>query len=284
MAQIASPTVRARRLRRELARLRNRAGLTAEDVARSLDWHRTKVIRIENGHSRLMRKDMQTLFDLYGTSDEERESLTALARQAHQKGWWSAYGDVLPDNYLGFEAEASSISTFESLYVPGLLQTEDYARAIIRAGRDTADDDEVDRRVAARLARKALLVRSAPPALWVVLDEAVVRRLVGGPSVMRGQLARLAEACRLPMVELQVLPFAAGAHAAMGGPFTILDYADAALDPAIVYVDNDTSTMLLEDEKQVLRYRLMFDHLRAKALDPDRSADFLAEVADDYPD
>jgi hypothetical protein len=193
------------------------------------------------------------------------------------------YGDVLPDDYVGFEAEADSISTFQSLYVPGLLQTEEYARAIIRAGRTTADLDEIDRRIAARSARKALLSRDTPPKLWIVLDEAAVRRVVGGRTVMRAQVTRLIEATANPTIEVQVLPFAAGAHAAMGGPFTILDYADPVLAPTIVYVDNDATTALLEEEEQVARHRLMFDHLRAKALDPDESGDFLARVADEYP-
>lgn len=227
---------------------------------------------------------MQHLLTFYGATEDEQESLRSLARQARQKGWWNAYGDVLPDDYVGFEAEATTISTYESLYVPGLLQTEEYARAIIHAGRATADAEEVDRRVAARLARKTLLARDVPPKLWVVLDEAVVRRVVGGPTAMRAQIARLIEACALPSVELQVLPFTAGAHAAMGGPFTILDYADPSLDPTVVYLSNDISTLLLEEERQVTRYRLMFDHLRAKALDPDNSGDFLARVAEDIPD
>jgi len=284
VAQIPSPTIRARRLRRELRRLRDRAELTAEDVATGLGWHRSKVIRVELGHSRVTLNDVQGLLGLYRASEEERESLTSLARQARQKGWWNAYGDVLPDDYVGFEAEATTISTFQSLYVPGLLQTEEYVRAIIHAGRTTADPDEIDRVVAARQARKALLSRDVPPKLWIVLDEAVVRRVIGGSKVMRMQLRRLIETSNLPTVEVQVLPFTAGAHAAMGGPFTILDYADRALDPTVVYVGNDTSTLLMEKEAEVARYRLMFDHLRAKALDPDESGDFLAKVADDYPD
>ncbi|MEO3746937.1 helix-turn-helix transcriptional regulator [Plantactinospora sp. B5E13] len=283
MAQIPSPTIRARRLRRELRRIRDRAGLIAEDVAAGLGWHRTKVIRIELGHSRVTLNDVQNLLTLYKATDEEQESLTALARQARQKGWWNAYGDVLPDDYVGFEAEAESISTFQSLYIPGLLQTEEYARAIIRAGRSTADPDEIDRRVAARTARKALLSRDTPPNLWIVLDEAALRRVVGGPDVMRAQVARLIEACARPTIEIQILPFAAGAHAAMGGPFTILDYAEPTLDPTIVYVDNDATTALLEEEEQVTRHRLIFDHLRAKALDPDKAGDFLARVAKEYP-
>ncbi|MBM7083999.1 DUF5753 domain-containing protein [Micromonospora humidisoli] len=284
MAQVPSPTIRARRLRRELRRLRDRTGRTAEEVAKVLGWHRTKVIRFELGHSRVMPKDLPPLLDLYEVSEQERESLTGLLRQARQKGWWSAYGDVLPDDYVGFEAEATSISTFESLYVPGLLQTEEYVRAIVRAGRSTADQDEIDRVVAARLARKALLSRDVPPALWVVLDEAAVRRMVGGPRVMRGQLTRLVEACELPTVEIQVLPFAAGAHAAMGGAFTLLSYDDPSLDPPVIYLSNDNSTLLLEEDRQVTRYRLMFDHLRAKAIDPDRSADLLARIATEVPD
>ncbi|QLD28737.1 helix-turn-helix domain-containing protein [Micromonospora carbonacea] len=282
MAQVPSPTIRARRLRCELRRLRDRTGRTAEDVAKLLGWHRTKIIRFELGHSRVMPKDLPPLLDLYDASEEERESLTALLRQSRQKGWWSAYGDVLPDDYVGFEAEATSISAFESLYVPGLLQTEEYVRAIVKAGRSTADQDETDRRVAARLGRKTLLSRDAPPRLWMVLDEAAVRRVVGGPKVMQAQIARLIEACGLPTVEIQILPFAAGAHAAMGGPFTLLDYSDPILDPTVVYLDNDSSTLLLEEERHVARYRLMFDHLMAKALDPDESADFLARVADEY--
>lgn len=284
MVQVPSPTIRARRLRRELRRLRDRTGHTADGVAKTLGWHRSKVIRFELGHTRVMPKDMQALLDLYGATAEERASLTALLRQSRQKGWWSAYGDVLPDDYVGFEAEAASISTFECLYVPGLLQTEEYVRAIVKAGRCIADQDEVDRVVAARLARKALLSRDEPPLLWVVLDEAVLRRVVGGPKVMRGQLRRLAEACELSTMEIQILPFGSGAHAAMGGAFTLLDYADAFLDPTVVYLSNDTSTLLLEEDRQVARYRLMFDHVRAKALDPDRSADFVAQVVAEVPD
>ncbi|MEU7754744.1 DUF5753 domain-containing protein [Micromonospora sp. NPDC049171] len=282
MSQVPSPTIRARRLRRELRRLRDRTGHTAEEVAKILGWHRTKVIRFELGHSRVMPKDMPPLLDLYDVSEEERESLTGLLRQSRQKGWWSAYGDVLPDDYVGFEAEATSISAFESLYVPGLLQTEEYVRAIVKAGRSTADQDEIDRRVAARLGRKVLLSRDLPPRLWIVLDEAAVRRIVGGPAAMRAQLARLIEACELPTVEIQILPFATGAHAGMGGPFTLLDYAEPTLDPTVVYLDNDSSTLLLEEERHVARYRLMFDHLMAKALDPDESAGFLAQVAGEY--
>ncbi|WTZ01753.1 helix-turn-helix domain-containing protein [Micromonospora sp. NBC_01392] len=135
----------------ELRRLRDRAGHTAEEVAKILGWHRTKVIRLEQGQSRVMPKDMPPLLHLYEATESERESLAALHRQSRLKGWWSAYGDVLPDDYVGFEAEATSISSFESLYVPGLLQTEEYVRAIVRAGRGTADQDETDRVVAARL-------------------------------------------------------------------------------------------------------------------------------------
>ncbi|WJK40646.1 helix-turn-helix transcriptional regulator [Solwaraspora sp. WMMA2056] len=284
MAQVPSPTIRARRLRRELRRLRDSAGLTAEEVARRLGWHRTKVIRLEHGHSRITLKDTEQMLALYEASDEDRESLTALAKQARQKGWWSAYGDVLPDDYVGFEAEATAISAFESLYVPGLLQTEEYARAIIHAGRSTADADEIDRRVAARLARKSLLSRDMPPRLWIVLDEAAIRRVVGGPKVMRTQLTRLIAACAQPSIELQIVPFGAGAHAAMAGPFTILGYADPILDPSIVYIENDANTLLLEEDAHVARYKLMFDHLRAKAMDPDESGRSLARAAEELPD
>ncbi|MBX7266051.1 helix-turn-helix domain-containing protein [Micromonospora sp. Llam7] len=284
MSSSSSPTIRARRLRRELRRLRDQRGLTVDEAARAVGWHRAKVIRIEQGHSGIAADGLRKLLDLYGASSEERDALASLARQARQKGWWSVYGDVLPDDYVGFEAEASSISTFQSLYIPGLLQTEQYARALMHAGRATADADEVDRVIAARQARKVLLTRDVPPTLWIVLDEAAVRRAVGGVKVMRAQLARVIEACQLPTVEVQVLPFAAGAHASMGGAFTILDYAEPLLDPTIVYVDNDTNTLLLEEEREVMRYRLVFDHLRAKALDPDQSAEFLVRVSAELQD
>ncbi|MFI7077383.1 helix-turn-helix domain-containing protein [Micromonospora sp. NPDC049903] len=281
MASSASPTIRARRLRRELRRLRDHRGLTVDEVARAVGWHRAKVIRIEQGHSGIATDGLRKLLDLYEVSTEERDVLGGLARQARQKGWWSSYGDVLHDDYVGFEAEATSISTFQSLYIPGLLQTELYVRAIIHAGRVTANSDEVDRVIAARQARKVLLTRDVPPKMWIVLDEAAIRRVVGGAQVMAAQLTRIIEACQLPTVEIQVLPFAAGAHASMGGAFTILDYAQPALDPTIVYVDNDLNTLLLEEEQQVARYKLAFDHLRAKALDPDESADFLVRVSGD---
>ncbi|GGM39197.1 transcriptional regulator [Micromonospora sonchi] len=249
-----------------------------------MGWHRAKVIRIEQGHSGVAVDGLRKLLDLYAASPEERDTLGGLARQARQKGWWSSYGDVLHDDYVGFEAEATSISTFQSLYIPGLLQTEQYARAIVHAGRTPANPDEVDRVIAARQARKVLLTRDVPPKLWIVLDEAAVRRVVGGAEVMRAQLTRVIEACQLPTVEIQVLPFVAGAHASMGGAFTILDYAQPALDPTIVYVDNDTNTLLLEEDQQVTRYKLVFDHLRAKALDPDQSAKFLVRVSAELHD
>ena len=195
-----SPTARARRLRHELRRLREQAGLTHSEVAHRLEWSPSKLSRIENGQSRVNAGDVIDLLGVYGISDETtREALIQLAREARRRGWWTRYTDVLGSGtYIGLEAEASAIHSYESQFVPGLLQTEDYARAVISGGQVRPDPEAAERRVAARMARQELFTRPEPPEIWAVLDESVILRPVGGPAVMAAQLRHLIEVSTRP--------------------------------------------------------------------------------------
>jgi transcriptional regulator with XRE-family HTH domain len=263
-----SPTVRRRRLAAELRRLREQAQLTIEDVAEKLKCSSSKISRIETGHVGVSPKDARELLGLYGVPDDQLDALVQLAREARNKGWWHSYTEVFTGAFVGLEAEASSLRAYQALLVPGLLQTEDYMRAVIHAARPDATSAQVDKRVQARLARQELLSEADPPQFWAVIDEAVLCRSVGGDAVMRAQLRALTAKAALPHVTLQVLPFEAGAHAGMEGPFLILGFPEQA-DPDVVYVDNTTSGIYLEEPAEILRYTLMFDHLRAAALSPD---------------
>jgi transcriptional regulator with XRE-family HTH domain len=265
-----SPTVRRRRLAAELRRLRDQAQLTIDDVAEKLKCSASKISRIETGHNGVSPKDARELLRLYGLPGDQVEALVQLAREARKKGWWHAYHEAFTGAFVGLEAEASSLRAYQALLVPGLLQTEDYTRAVIRAARPDATAAQVETRVQARLARQQLLTEVDPPQFWAVVDEAVLCRPVGGTRVMREQLRSLAERATLPHVTIQVLPFSAGAHAGMEGPFLILGFPEQA-DPDVVYVDNTTAGIYLEDPAEILRYTLMFDHLRAAALGPDDS-------------
>lgn len=274
-----SPTVRRRRLAAELRRLRERAQLTIEDVAEKLECSTSKISRIETEHVGVSPKDARELLKLYGVPDDQLEALVQLSKEARKKGWWHAYNEVFTGAFVGLEAEASSLRAYQALLVPGLMQTQDYMRAVIRAARPDATAAQVDKRVKARLARQQLITEPDPPSYWAVIDEAVLCRSVGGGEVMRAQLEWLAErATTLPHVTIQVLPFAAGAHAGMEGPFLILGFPEQA-DPDVVYVDNTTAGIYLEEPAEILRYTLMFDHLRAAAMSPDESVRRIAEYA-----
>jgi transcriptional regulator with XRE-family HTH domain len=269
-----SPTVRSKRLRRELRRLREERGLTIEQVATlaGSEWNPSTLGRWENGDRRIRPADLRSLLDVYEVQGEPRETLMTLAREARQRGWWQVYGDVLPSeysSYIGLETEALSMRTYQQQLIPGLVQTEDYARAVIRATRPDDDDAAIDRRVAVRLDRQSALADDHPMNLWAVIDESAIRRVVGGPEVMRAQLDRLAEVAERPGIQLQVLPFATGAHAAMAASFVILGFQ--APDPDVVYIDTGTSALFVEESPDVDAYRLMFDHLRASALAPGES-------------
>ena len=285
MAGRSSPTVKRRRLAAELRHLRETAGLTIDEVAERLEWSTAKISRIENARVSVLPRDVKFLLSVYGITDNDDawEVLTSLARESRQKGWWQQYGEAVPDwfeVYVGLEAEATTISGYDAEFVPGVLQTKDYARAVHRAQLMTATGDEIDRLVSVRLARQELLTSDDAPQLWLVLNEAVIRRAVGGRQTMRAQLERLAEASNLPNLTLQIVPFSAGAHPAMDGSFKLLSFGDPT-DPNIVYIEYHTGALYLEKRDDVTRYSLMFDHLRAAALSVDASRDTMARAAEE---
>jgi len=214
------------------------------------------------------------LLTFYGVQTREAEELVQIAREARQKGWWHPFSTVLVGAYVGLEAAARGLRTYEQQVVPGLLQTEDYALAMLRVARSSDTPEEIDRRVHVRLARQSLLTQDDAIDLHVVLDEAVLSRPVGGADVMRDQLARLIEVHAQPNVTVQVLPFAAGAHAGMDGPFTILDFPDQG-DADLVYAKNATGGLFLEKEEELKKYHTIFDALASAALDPEASTRML---------
>jgi len=273
------PTVRRRRLGAELRRLRDEAGLTIERVAKSLECSESKVSRIETGQVGASPRDVRDMLALYEVSREQRESLIQLAREARNKGWWHAYGDVpVVPAYVGLEDTATAFRMYAALLVPGLLQTPAYASAVIRTLNQDLDAEQIDRWVELRMNRQRLLTREDPPRLWAILDEAVLRRPVGGPGVMREQLQRLAEAAARPNVTLQVLPFTSGEHAGMDGGFTIFGFSQSAASD-VVHLDNTTGDLYLETPGEIEQYNRVFAQLRSAALEPDASAALVAALA-----
>ena len=278
-----TPTVRLRRLAGELKRIREAAGLTQEEVSERTGKDRSTLYRLENAQQRPQKSTLIQLLDMYGVDGEQRADLLTLLREAGQLGWLQPLRAELPavySGYIGFEDEARSISNYESLFVPGLLQTEDYARAMTRGILPHATSEQVDVRVQARMERQTLLTRDDPPQLWAIMDEAAIRRVVGGHAVMRAQLAKLREAADLPNVTIQVIPYDAGAHAGMLGSFVVLDFPNPA-DQSIVYIDSMAGDLFLEDDAEIRRYILMFQHMRAAALRPDQTLSLLAAAAEE---
>lgn len=270
-------TVRQRRLARELRRLRDEALLKPEDVAKQLQWDRSKVSRIETTRVRAKPGDVAELLDLYGVTSPERDALLQLANVAAQRGWWTAYSDVFTGSYIELEAEASLIREWQVQVIPGLLQTEDYARAIITAARPGDSPDSLERIVQARMARRTILGRENAPNLHAVLDEGVLHRQVGGPEVMRRQLSHLWAASQRPNVTVRILPFSAGAHAGVGGSFIVLAYDDPA-DPDVPYSEGPFGDVYPESAGELLRTNLMWGRINGAALSPRRSADMIAAL------
>ncbi len=281
MASAQSPTVRRRRLALELRRLRESAKLTCEDVAERLECSASKISRVETGRVSVSPRDVRDMLAIYGVPPDQRESLVQLARDSRQKGWWHAYSDSIQPyfaTYLGLESAAAEIRIYEVSLIPNLLQTEDYARAVIGAGMVTSPQDDIERQVALRMARQPALTRGVdPPKVWAVLDEAALRRRVGGAGLMRLQLEHLMDISRLSNVSLQVIPFGGGAHPAMGRPFVILVFPER-VDPDVVYQEYLTSALYVEDGDEVDRYNVLFNHLRATALSFDASAALITSV------
>lgn len=278
MTERRSPTVRRRRLGAELRRRRDAAGVTIDAVAERLECSASKVSRIETGHTTATPRDVRDMLEIYGVTGPEADELVQIAREARQKGWWHPYSTVLTGAYVGFEAAARSVRAYEQQVVPGLLQTADYARAMIRAARPDITDEDVAQSVHVRLKRQSLLTQEDRIDVWAVLDEAVLSRPVGGDEVMRAQLHRLVEAADLPNVTLQVLPFEVGAHAGMDGTFTILDFPEPS-DADVVYAENATGGLFLEKSEELRKYIFIFDHIRAAALTPDESVAMIAKRA-----
>ncbi|MFF1907670.1 helix-turn-helix domain-containing protein [Kitasatospora sp. NPDC058218] len=279
-----SPTVLRRRLGSEFRRLREQTGLQAKAVADTLGFSAAKVSRIESGQTTLKESDVRALLELYGVSDEfERRQFISLTRRSTQRGWWHDYGDALPDwfqTYVGLEADAALIRAYEAELVPGIFQTADYARATFRSslsGHRADTEPLVARRAGLRMQRQEIFTRPTPPSVRAVLNEAVLRRAVGGPEVMRGQLAHLVELAQRPTVVIQVLPFAAGAHPAMSMAFHILSFSD--VPGQIVYAEALTSSLYIEKESDIARHEFVFDQLAESALSPEDSLSWMSELA-----
>jgi Domain of unknown function (DUF5753)/Helix-turn-helix domain len=281
-AEISGPTVPRMILGNQLHRFREDAGITPDRAGYEIRASRSKISRMENGRVGFKERDVGDLLDLYGITDEEtRAGLMTLARQANAPGWWSKYGgDIMTDwfeEYLGLEAAASVIRTFELQFVHGLFQTEAYARAVTLLGNTSATAEEIDRRVSLWLKRQDLLTGPRPPRVWAVIDEGALRRPVGGRAVMRGQLQRLIEATEMRRATIQVVPFSRGGHAAAGGSFTVLRF-EAEDVPDVVYIEQLTSALYLDKREDLDHYLEVMNHLSTEALTPDQTALFIAEI------
>jgi transcriptional regulator with XRE-family HTH domain len=265
----------------QLRRLREAAGVSPDQAGDEIRATRSKISRMETGRVGFKTRDITDLLNLYGVTDEQVVArFLTLAKQANRPDWWTKYGDILADwfeNYLGLEAAATTIRSFELQFVHGLFQTEDYARAVTLLGHRAAPLDEIEQRVTLRLKRQNLLTRPKPPRIWSIMDEAVLRRPVGGTAVMRTQLRHLIEVAALPQVTIQVVPFARGGHAGAGGSFTILRFAEQDL-PDLVYIEQLTGADYLEQRSDVEHYLEVADQLSGAALTPAATTHFIEQV------
>lgn len=283
MASNVNPTVRRRRLGQELRRLRELKGMTAEEVAERLLVSQSKISRLENGRRSISQRDVRDLCGVYEVEDQRIvESLMQMAKDSRQQGWWHAFGDIPYSVYIGLETDAESLRVYEPQIITGLLQTRAYAEAIIRGGSPETSEPEIDKRVQVRLRRQDRITAEKDPLrLWVVLDEASLRRLVGSRQVMREQLEHVAEMSQAPHITVQVLPFDVGAHPGLNGQYSILEFADAA-DSSVVYIEGVTSDLYLEKPHDVQKYTVMYEHLRAQALNVEQSRQLIEDVAKEY--
>jgi transcriptional regulator with XRE-family HTH domain len=278
------PTVRRLQLGARLRNLRLAKGVTRDKAGYEIRASESKISRMELGRVSFKERDVVDLLKLYGVDDAgERERLLTLAREANTPGWWHSYGDVLStwfQNYLDLEQAAELIRTYEIQFVPGLLQTDAYARAVITLGHGTATAEEIDRRADLRMARKQMLQRDESPRLWAVLDEAVLRRPIGGKEVLREQIESLLAMCMQPSVRLQVIPFSSGGHAAAGGAFTILRFPYPDM-PDVVYLEHLTSGLYLDKREDVDQYAAAMGRLTIEAEPPARTPDLLRKALHD---
>jgi transcriptional regulator with XRE-family HTH domain len=277
-----NPTVRRRRLGQELRRLREDRGMTAEEVADRLLVSQSKISRLENGRRSISPRDVRDLCGVYEVQDKKLvESLMQMARESRQQGWWHAFAELSPSYsvYIGLETDASSLRVYEPQVVPGLLQTPEYAAAVISGALPEVSEEEVSSRVQVRMRRQQRIQDPDNPLrLWAVVDEAALRRLVGSPEIMAEQLDRLVAVSRLPHVTLQVLPFSIGAHPGVNGQYTIMEFPEAT-DSTVIYLEGGTSDLYLEKPHDVQHYSVMYEHLRAQALSPAQTRDFIEQIA-----
>ncbi|HUA41562.1 MAG TPA: helix-turn-helix transcriptional regulator [Streptosporangiaceae bacterium] len=268
----SGPTVLRMLLGSQLRKLREEAGITPDDAGYQIRASRSKISRLEHGRVGFKERDVADLLTLYGVTDlDKRRHMLTLAERASSPGWWARYDDVMPDwfeTYVGLEQATSLIRTYELQFVPGLFQTEDYARAVTVLGHRAAPASEIERRVSLRLQRQEILSRAEPvPRVWAVIDESALRRPLGGRDVMRAQLRHLIELTQLPQVTLQIMPFDRGGHSAAGGAFAILRFADADL-PDIVYIEQLTGALYLDRPEELDHYREVMNSLSAEAETP----------------
>ncbi|MER7846584.1 helix-turn-helix transcriptional regulator [Kitasatospora sp. NPDC096077] len=277
-----SPTVLRRRLGSELRRLRERTGRQAKSVADELGFSATKISRIESGQTTLKESDVRAMLELYGVSDPaELHQFVSLTRRSTQRGWWHDYGDTLPDwfqTYVGLEADASRIRSYESELVPGLFQTAGYAREVFRTfWPEQKDERMIERRVKLRMQRQELIRGPEPLTVHAVLSEAVLRRVVGGADVMTEQVNELIKAAQQPNITVQVLSFNAGAHPAMGTNFRILSFSEVPGE--IAFCESVTSSLYIEKEPDIARHEYVFDHITSLAMTPAESASWMQQLA-----
>jgi transcriptional regulator with XRE-family HTH domain len=276
------PTVRRILLGSQLRRLREEKQISREAAGYHIRASESKISRLELGRVSFKERDVADLLTMYGVTDEaQREGLLTLAREANQQGWWHSHADVLPgwfQPYIGLEESAAQIRTYELQFIPGLLQTEAYARAVVAQGARGASAEVIDGRVDVRMSRQKVLVRENPLRLWVVIDEAALRRPIGGTRIMLGQIDHLLELVSAPFLTLQVMPFAFGGHTAEGGAFSILRFADQDMTD-IVYVEQLFGAAYLDKREDVDRYTMVMDRLCLDSSTPDRTADVLRKIA-----
>jgi transcriptional regulator with XRE-family HTH domain len=271
-----NPTVRRRELGVLLRALRNARELTVEQVAAELLCSPSKVSRMETGQRGATARDIRDLCDLYNVNDPaERERLMTLAREGKQQGWWQSYA-LDYANYVGLEQEATTIRIFHSTVVPGLFQSADYTRALHQTGPISFTEPEIEERVTERLMRQQLLMREDPPQVEVLLDEAVLHRPIGSPAIMRDQIGDIMAAASRPRVSVRVVPYAAGAHAALESNFSLLEFGGQA--PTIVYVEGLVGRIYMERQQDLDRYELVLDLLRGVALSPQDSVTFMKKI------
>ncbi|WBO65670.1 helix-turn-helix domain-containing protein [Streptomyces camelliae] len=285
MASNVNPTVRRRRLGQELRRLRELKGMTAEEVAERLLVSQSKISRLENGRRSISQRDVRDLCGVYEVEDQRIvDSLMEMARDSRQQGWWHTFGDIPYSVYIGLETDAESLRVYEPQLVTGLLQTRAYAEALVQGALPETSPADIEKRVQVRMRRQErITAENNPLRLWVVLDEAALKRVVGGKLVMREQLEHLIEMSQLPHVTVQVLPFEVGAHPGLNGQYAILEFTDAA-DSSVVYLEGVTSDLYLEKAPDVQKYAVMYEHLRAQSLNVEQSRQYIADVAKTYAD